>query len=557
MAFAVVCKSCQSRFLLNDDLLRRRVAGRVVTVRCRQCHATIEVDASNVDGAQPNEPEPEAVTAPAAPVAPRPMTLKATPAPPRPAKSSTLMGIGSPARPAGSTELIALSPGLLDVRKEAPAPAHGFPEPPPPPPASIEILDADDWEISETPPLPKQEAAPESLDDFVEELPPSLPLPPNGSLAGDDEPTRMIPSKALLEASKAHAEATSKLTTASAPAKAPSAPAKAPSPAVKAPHVDLTHSDVPLTGKNTLPLFGLDDDQTSNYVAPSPPARPKPPQPAPSPPEGSLSPASIDPPVISERTDSVRSRRNVVAPSAKSDPPAPGQRRSSLAIPIVLVLAVAAGVLIWKRGAVSSPAASEPREPAALAEKPAPLEKPEALAATAPPAAPTAKSAEPAADDVTFETTPAPKVATTHREPASSGSGTSEAKPQPSKPEPTKTATPSEPEPAVAKTEPKAPPSEPATPSGPVGDFDPATAAAALTAGAAQASSCRKDGDPSGVASVVITFAPSGRVTSANISGPPYAGTPTGGCIAAALRRVRVPAFDGDRVTVSKTIVIQ
>ncbi len=49
MAFAVVCKSCQARFLLNDDLLRRKVAGRVVTVRCRQCHATIEVDASDVD----------------------------------------------------------------------------------------------------------------------------------------------------------------------------------------------------------------------------------------------------------------------------------------------------------------------------------------------------------------------------------------------------------------------------------------------------------------------------------------------------------------------------
>jgi predicted Zn finger-like uncharacterized protein len=49
MSFAVVCKSCQARFLLNDDLLRRKVAGKVVTVRCRQCHATIEVDASDVD----------------------------------------------------------------------------------------------------------------------------------------------------------------------------------------------------------------------------------------------------------------------------------------------------------------------------------------------------------------------------------------------------------------------------------------------------------------------------------------------------------------------------
>src|SRR3954471_848077 len=98
MAFAVVCKSCQARFLLNDDLLRRKVAGRVVTVRCRQCHATIEVDASAVvpqsapENAAPVRPPPPAPEQPA----PKPMTLKAAPAPPRPARSSTLMGIGTP-----------------------------------------------------------------------------------------------------------------------------------------------------------------------------------------------------------------------------------------------------------------------------------------------------------------------------------------------------------------------------------------------------------------------------------------------------------------------------
>src|SRR5215217_4264366 len=104
MAFAVVCKSCQARFLLNDDLLRRKVAGRVVTVRCRQCHATIEVDASDVDP----KTVPE-IEKPAAPK-PAPKGLKPTPAPPRPAKS-TLMGIGAE-RPGGATELVALSPGF-------------------------------------------------------------------------------------------------------------------------------------------------------------------------------------------------------------------------------------------------------------------------------------------------------------------------------------------------------------------------------------------------------------------------------------------------------------
>jgi hypothetical protein len=88
--------------------------------------------------------------------------------------------------------------------------------------------------------------------------------------------------------------------------------------------------------------------------------------------------------------------------------------------------------------------------------------------------------------------------------------------------------------------------------------FDRAAAAQSLAAAAAQAStSCKKPGDPSGIASVAVTFAPSGRVTSATVSGPPFSGTATGGCIASTLRRAQIPAFDGDKVTVGKTIVIR
>ena len=63
--------------------------------------------------------------------------------------------------------------------------------------------------------------------------------------------------------------------------------------------------------------------------------------------------------------------------------------------------------------------------------------------------------------------------------------------------------------------------------------------------------------DPSGVAQVTITFAPSGRVTTALVAGPPFACTPTGGCVASTLRGARVPAFAGDPVTVRKTVTIQ
>jgi predicted Zn finger-like uncharacterized protein len=515
MAFAVVCKSCQSRFLLNDDLLRRKVAGKVVTVRCRQCHATIEIDASHLDApplpTQPAEPAP--VTP--APAAPRPMALKPTPSPPRPAKSSTLIGIGSPARPAGSTELVALSPGLLNVRKQASIEAEDFPEPPPPP-SVLEELDADDWEINETPPLPKADAAPESVDDFIEELPPSIPPPP-----GDDEPTRMLPVKAML--ARADQEA-------------------------KQQEAKQQEANAALGGKSTLPLFALDQSHTA--TVPKPPAKPRPPQPVASLTEGSLSPASLDPPFGSERPDSQRTRKNVVAPATKNEPPTSDRlRRSGLAVPIVLGLAAAAGLLIWKRGAMPTPTTTAQTEQVApVSEKAAPAP----LAVDEPGTPPSASTAD---DDVTFETapaTPAPKLA-----PATTRHETATRDASPSSLTPPKPASEPEPPAAESKPEPKERAPEPAVPSGPVGDFDPTAAAAALTSGAARASSCRKEGDPSGVASVVVTFAPSGRVTSANVSGPPFAGTATGGCIAAMLRKARVPAFEGDRVTVSKTIVIQ
>lgn len=88
----------------------------------------------------------------------------------------------------------------------------------------------------------------------------------------------------------------------------------------------------------------------------------------------------------------------------------------------------------------------------------------------------------------------------------------------------------------------------------------PFSSSAALTAlrdATALAGGCRKAGDPSGIARVVVTFAPSGRVTSAAVTGAPFAGTETGGCIASRFRTARVPAFAGEYVTVKKTVTIQ
>jgi len=93
-------------------------------------------------------------------------------------------------------------------------------------------------------------------------------------------------------------------------------------------------------------------------------------------------------------------------------------------------------------------------------------------------------------------------------------------------------------------------------PTGGGGEFDKSAASAALGGGVGAASGCKQPGDPSGTARVQITFAPSGHVTTANISGPPFAGTPTGSCIARAFKSVTVPPFSGGPVTVSKSVSI-
>ena len=87
--------------------------------------------------------------------------------------------------------------------------------------------------------------------------------------------------------------------------------------------------------------------------------------------------------------------------------------------------------------------------------------------------------------------------------------------------------------------------------------FNASAAGTALGNAATRASACRKEGDPTGVARVTVTFANSGKATRAIVDGPPFAGTPTGGCIAETMRNATVPAFSGERVTVKKTVVIQ
>jgi|SRR5580704_1526323 predicted Zn finger-like uncharacterized protein len=88
------------------------------------------------------------------------------------------------------------------------------------------------------------------------------------------------------------------------------------------------------------------------------------------------------------------------------------------------------------------------------------------------------------------------------------------------------------------------------------GPFNMGEARARLGAAAAAAAGCKKANGPTGTGRVVVLFAPSGATQSATVSGPPFEGTPTGACVAARFRAVRVPAFSGSPFSVSKSFNI-
>jgi hypothetical protein len=233
---------------------------------------------------------------------------------------------------------------------------------------------------------------------------------------------------------------------------------------------------------------------------------------------------------------------------------APAPRKSSRVVPIVVLALGGAGAfaLAFRSqlpgdSAPEKPAADSPASAAALAptlpDPTPPLPPPIELPAAEPASSGATTPPTPSATSPSGGSTLAPRAAA---QPSPATAATSSPSAAALTPRPAITAA------APGATEPSDTPRQPAE-----GPFNAEAARTALAGAVAQASSCRKPGDPSGVAAVTITFSPSGRVTSATIAGPPFAGTPTGGCIAATLRRARVPAFEGEMVTVRKTVEIQ
>ncbi len=80
-------------------------------------------------------------------------------------------------------------------------------------------------------------------------------------------------------------------------------------------------------------------------------------------------------------------------------------------------------------------------------------------------------------------------------------------------------------------------------------------ALAALGKAAGAGPRCRRGDGPFGTGQATVTFAPSGRVSSASVS-EPFAGTSAGQCVVEAFREARIPAFRGSPVTLKRSFVV-
>lgn len=179
------------------------------------------------------------------------------------------------------------------------------------------------------------------------------------------------------------------------------------------------------------------------------------------------------------------------------------------------------------------------------------------VAPTTPTAAPTPTQVA-AAD--TAATSPSGTPADTSGSKTSSGGTTGSG--GPTGPAGTNTGKAADPKATATATATAAPTTAPTTTAAPTAtaadgaEFNRAAAMSALSAAAGAAKGCKKPDGPTGSGKVKVTFAPSGNVTSAQVEGPPFAGTPVGGCIASAFRGAKVPPFAGAPVSVSKSFSI-
>lgn len=514
MSFKLACPACGSRFAVGAEQLEQPLTSNLASATCPHCGARIAVDASAAQASR-NE---------------APRRAPAPPHPPRPGTSAT--GTPLPNDVIGSDSALA-TPLRFGTRPLAR---------PPKPQLRLAASRESEPELIDAEEIPQSSSDAPTLSVLMSEGKPAQaarkPRPGDDFLVNLSAGTQGILGAPTIDVTQLASAAPSAPEPLSDARPVPADPRRATEP--------LFDMGAVLKSPGNSPAPSIRDQPTAALEALPVPL-------------GSPTPSS-------ER--SARVRKFVVPPSDAS-PPAKRRTRPGiwLGLATIALAGVAGAAIIASRERASSvhPPETELAEaPAVHTHAALPMNAVSAAVADAPPAESSVAAATPSTPPVqqvsasraersasnsgsapSLSATRAKAVASSATEPASGDHARSDRASD-------------EPALEIGKPEFKTPEAKNAPATAEVGtEFDRGAARAALESAATHAASCRKEGDPSGTASITITFAPSGRVTSATLQGPPFAGTATGGCIASAMRHATVPAFSGEHVTVTKTIVVE
>lgn len=86
-------------------------------------------------------------------------------------------------------------------------------------------------------------------------------------------------------------------------------------------------------------------------------------------------------------------------------------------------------------------------------------------------------------------------------------------------------------------------------------EFDKSAAITAITE--VDLSKCKATNVAKGEGHVMITFSPAGTAQNAVVDKGPWVGTPAAKCMAKAFKKVKVPAFKGESITVGKVFHLE
>jgi hypothetical protein len=507
MSFPITCTACHKTFTISDEIYEKKVAGRVVTIKCKSCSQGIKIDGTKGTGSGPAATP--AVEPPAAPSEP----LWAVDYPDgQDREFTTAQVIAELERGVVNGTTLVWREGMGEWLEVSQVPE-----------LAGELTKIETRKKAAAVAVAKAAAAAGPVHK------PRAPMPTVTGLGGlpgatagvrlkatqpsaPEAITPRAPQASPAEAPKPRAQQASSPILPKPPA--PTPPPPAPSPMIAAAPAPPTPQLAPpfafAAPSAPLPAPELKPEMTPPLPASVAKVVSRPPQPQPAFP--AAAPATL---AFGNVPALVADHGNVEWPEAK--------RKSPLIIIGVVAAVAVIGVAVLTLGSKeevppSAPISALPPSPAA-APPPSPAKLPTSSTTVAQPGAETATGSDP--------------VATAPDQGATPGAGFAELFAAGARKAESKGA-------SVA----------------PTARFDAAATKAPLAHAASDAQACKQSGGPTGKVTVVVTFDPNGKVSSATITEAPFAGTATGACISSALKRAAIAPFSGLPGTVSKTFSI-